>query len=237
MSMFLTNSGLIGDWVPATASAKLGSSTPFNPADYEYVKVPLTGRSHSWSTDMTSVPYEKYTSMISPTSVEITVPTAGTGYFTSSGYVTASGYAGEFRLYSAGPYDDNNNYWWVAVSNPPQQYMVENGCHSGMGKITARYKYNWDGENNNKLQIISEAPYVQSAQYKTLYESGRFYRDPFTHRLVVTTSMSELVYVTSDIPIIGHALYSRAWDTASGSGATYTAYSDHAAFKPLSSEQ
>lgn len=229
MSMFLTNSGLIGDWVPATASAKLGSSTPFIPADYEYVKVPLTGRSHSWYTDLTSVPHYLYTSMLSPTSVEITVPTTG------SGLVSATGYAGEFRLVSAGP-DEYNNYGWTALSNPPQQYMVENGCNSGMGKITARYVYNWYGPNNDKLEISSRAPYDVASQYKTLYESGHFYRDPFTHRLVVTTSRSELIYVTSEVPVMGHALFSDAWDTASGSGATYTAYSDHGAFKPLSSE-
>lgn len=228
MSMFLTDSGLMGNWVPATASAKLGSSTPFNPADYEYVKVPLTRSSHSWSTDLTSVPYMLYTSMISPSSVEITIPTTG------SGFVSATGYAGEFRFHSAGD-DDNNNYGWTARSNPPQQYMVENGCDSGMGKFTAKYHYIWGGDNNNKLQI-SARRYDNITQYKTLYESGKFYRNPQTHQLVVTTSRSELCY-NGDPLVAAWNLIPDGWDTASGSGATYTAYSDHGAFKPLSSEQ
>lgn len=228
MSMFLTNSGLIGDWVPATASAKAGSGAPFDLSDYEYVKFRLTGSSWHGHEEGSNV---YYTSIISPSSIEVTVPATGSGTF------SASGWFGQCHTSKYGP-DDQGNYAWHAASQPASTNIANRGT-SATCRGTAVYKYEWSGDNHDILVISVPGPYDlgPSAPYKTfsdngLYESGRMYfrsagAEP---GWVITTSYSHYG------PTWPSATHPQVWSAFGDSVSSYTAYSDHGAFKPLSSE-
>lgn len=227
MSMFLTDSGLVGHWVAETATGQAGSSSPFNPSDYDYVKFTLTGS--SWRD--TAVSEQLYwTGILSPTSIEVTIPTTGSGTFSASGII------GQFVTGRSGP-DDQGNYAWTAYSRPSATNIVNSG-KSSTCPGTAVYTYEWSGDNHDKLVIHMPSrqspPYAPIPPYLTftdpeLTESGHmYYRTAGTPPgWVITTSHSG----TSD-----NGWTPRIWTAFGDSASSYTAYRASASFAPYSSE-
>jgi hypothetical protein len=230
MSMLLTDSGLIGNWLTETATASTGSSSPFVPSEYSYVNIALTGACHSWYTDGVNPQYNtQYTGMISPTSVTITIPTTGTGY------VSASGYGGKATYKTGKDPEMAIGTMWTAISRPWDTSIAGGTPKSSMCPMTAVYKYTWSGDNHDKLHI---AVYNQIVSCGARFESGQMFWTsvPKPQRVLYTGSS---VYVSSMPDPLDRSRYNVSpdvWLPASGSGGTYTAYKLSASFCPFSSE-
>ncbi len=228
MSLFLNNGSLLGNWVSASATANAGTQAPFNPAEYDYVKFTLTGS--SWHSNSAGSGQNYYaTSMIEPSSIEVTILTTGSGSF------SASGMFGWCVTAKFGPYDDHGNYTWSAWTMPSAQNVI-NGGSSATCRGTAVYGYEWSGENNGILVIHAPGPFdseppsipYKSSESATLVEGGRMhFRTGLKPGWVITTASSSIIPASASIRPY-------AWNAWADSAKTYTAYKSSGSFKLFS---
>lgn len=227
MTLLLTDSGVLGQWATETASGNAASGASVNLADYDYVKFNLTGS--SWH-GIALASNMHWTGIISPSSVEITIPTTGSGTFSASGLMGVSHTA------RSGP-DDNGYYNWTAISLPPSYNIANRASPSATCSGTAVYTYNWTGENGSVLEIGMPNGYYPTYEYFSkgvLYESGRMhFVSAGVTGWVITTSYSETSTARSLPSTYEHP---GVWSAFGDSASSYTAYRTHATFLPFSSE-